>query len=274
MLLSGLTALLFPGTLWASPPFSEIVVFGDSLSDTGNFFLASNGEVAGPPYFEGRFSNGPTWVEVLAGRLGLPAPTPSIVGGTNYAWGGAETGDGLSFFGSPNVALQIESFVTDRGGFRGDELVVVAAGVNDLVWQPPVGPGEIVSNLRQDIASLAGAGARTFLVANSPIVNRKALTFNELLDKELYKLERTLGVTILRLDMAGVEARILLRPTDYGITDITDPACPDCGIGIPEPDATETLVPSPDTYFFWDSIHRTRVVHAIIGNAAADVLQP
>ena len=46
--------------------FSGIVVFGDSLSDTGNFFLASGGAVAGPPYFEGRFSDGPVWVEVLA----------------------------------------------------------------------------------------------------------------------------------------------------------------------------------------------------------------
>ena len=36
------------------PPIDHIVVFGDSLSDTGN---------------AGRFSNGPVWVEQLAARL-------------------------------------------------------------------------------------------------------------------------------------------------------------------------------------------------------------
>ena len=45
----------------------ELIVFGDSLSDNGNLYAAAG--VPGPPYFEGRFSNGPTWVEVLAERL-------------------------------------------------------------------------------------------------------------------------------------------------------------------------------------------------------------
>src|SRR5262249_46320253 len=117
--------------------FSELVVFGDSISDTGNFFLASGGAVAGPPYLAGRFPHGPGWVEVLAQRLGLPAPAPSLLGGSNYAWGSAETGPGLSFFGAPNVGLQIDRFLADRGGLAGDELVVVLAGGNDLAWQPP-----------------------------------------------------------------------------------------------------------------------------------------
>src|SRR5262249_42011574 len=78
----------------AEPPFSEVVVFGDSISDTGNVFLFTDGVAAGPPYFEGRFSNGPVWVEVLAQGLGLPAPAPSLSGGTNSAWGRAQTGPG------------------------------------------------------------------------------------------------------------------------------------------------------------------------------------
>src|SRR5262245_37490212 len=52
-------------------PFREVVVFGDSLSDTGNVFTVTEPVLAeaipvSPPYFQGRFSNGPVWVERLA----------------------------------------------------------------------------------------------------------------------------------------------------------------------------------------------------------------
>src|SRR4051812_18671090 len=62
----------------AEPAFQAIVVFGDSLSDTGN---------------AGRFSNGPVWVEALARGLNLPL-RPSQAGGTNFAVGGARLDPG------------------------------------------------------------------------------------------------------------------------------------------------------------------------------------
>src|SRR5688572_20221274 len=101
--LAGAVAFASALSAKAEGPFSSVVVFGDSTVDTGNLNLATGGAVAGPPYFSGRFSNGPAWVEVLAERLGLEAPAPCLIGGTNYAWGGAETGDGLSFFDTPNL---------------------------------------------------------------------------------------------------------------------------------------------------------------------------
>jgi phospholipase/lecithinase/hemolysin len=268
----GLAVFTIPVSVRGAAPFSEIVVFGDSLSDTGNLFLASGGVVAGPPYFEGRFSNGPVWVEVMAAELGLQAPLPSLVGGTNYAWGGAETGSGHSSFDTPNVGMQIDLFLADRGGFTGDELIVVAAGSNDLLWQAPYGPGEIVESLRKHIGDLAGAGGKTFLVANSPAGGSMAAKFNELLAEELDRLEDKLGVTIIPFDMAGVWQFVQFHPADFGLTNVTDPACPGCGIGIPDPDAIDTLVPNPDEYFLWDLIHPTRVVHAAIGQAAAEVV--
>ncbi len=271
-LFCNLAALALSASARAEPPFSEMVVFGDSLSDTGNVFVATGGVAAAPPYFSGRFSNGPVWVEVLADELGLPTPEASLLGGTNYAFAGAETGPGLSFFDTPNVGLQIEFFLAERGGFTGDELIVVAAGNNDLLWDPPWGPGHIVKNLRKHISDLAAVGGRTFLVSNSPVSGKKAAQLNKVLDKELPKLADKLGVTILRFDMAGVFTAILQSPGDYGITNVTDPACPGCNIGIPDPDAEDTMVANPDEYFLWDLLHPTRVVHAIIGLAAADVV--
>jgi phospholipase/lecithinase/hemolysin len=223
------------------------------------------------------------WVEVLADRLGLPAPAPSFPdppdNGTNYAWGGAETGLGLSFLGTPNVGEQIVAFKQDRGEFSGDELIVVAAGGNDLVFATPHGPAPAAGNLGQHIFDLAAAGGKTFLVANShvatlPVVSngerQRAATFNEKLDNELDELEATLDVTIHRFDMAGLQAAILQNPGDLGLTNITLPACVGCGFGDPAEDATVVL--NPDEYFRWDNIHWTRVVHERMGEEAAQVV--
>ena len=58
---------LVPG--WATADglpraFEQIVVFGDSLSDNGNQYK-NTGQPPSPPYYNGRFSNGPTWSRVI-----------------------------------------------------------------------------------------------------------------------------------------------------------------------------------------------------------------
>src|SRR5262249_33483507 len=63
---------------------------------------------------------------------------------------------------------------------------------------------------------------------------------------------------------------MLTDPGNFGLTKVTAPACPGCGIGVPAPDAGDTLVPNPDEYLWWDFIHMTRTAHEVIGEAAAD----
>jgi phospholipase/lecithinase/hemolysin len=286
-LLLGLTVPGLPGSARADAPFSELVVFGDSISDTGNAFLLTEGAAAGPPYFQGRFSNGPMWVEVLADELGLPAPDPSLIGGSNYAFGGARTGPGLSAFGTPNVGMQIDLFLADRDGLVGDELIVVAAGSNDLTGQGPYSPERAVRHLCEHIATLAASGGKTFLVPSlMPLgqlpgnrgtpregsLDARAAVVNRLLDRELPRLEEGLGITILRFDMGGLVGDMVRSPAAYGLTNATDPACPGCGVGFPEPNAADTLVPDPDEYLWWDFVHMTRVGHAVVGEAAAELV--
>ncbi len=68
--------------------YSQLVVFGDSLSDTGNLFALSGGLFPPPSdYYRGRYSNGILWVEHLAPRLGL-----SYRQETNFALAGAGSG--------------------------------------------------------------------------------------------------------------------------------------------------------------------------------------
>ena len=72
--------------------YSAIYAFGDSLSDVGNVFTALGGSLPANPYVNGQFSNGPVWVQDLANIAKLSPLTPSILGGTDYAWGDATTG--------------------------------------------------------------------------------------------------------------------------------------------------------------------------------------
>ena len=41
-------------------PFNQMIIFGDSLSDNGNVYIATGGAIPAPPaYTVGRFTNGP-----------------------------------------------------------------------------------------------------------------------------------------------------------------------------------------------------------------------
>src|SRR5438552_1130863 len=52
--------LIFPNL---APRFTHIYVFGDSLSDAGNVYTLTFHTYPAPPYWSGRFSSGPVWVE-------------------------------------------------------------------------------------------------------------------------------------------------------------------------------------------------------------------
>ena len=72
--------------------FSNVYVFGDSLSDAGFFrpFLASLGLPSSLVATMGRYTTnpGPVWSEIIAQFYGV-TPAPSNAGGTIFAQGGA-----------------------------------------------------------------------------------------------------------------------------------------------------------------------------------------
>ena len=78
------------GSKSSSGTYSQIVVFGASLSDNGNAVSIVPGLFPGAPYYPGRASNGLLWIDVVAAELGN-AVKPFVNGGTNYAVGGART---------------------------------------------------------------------------------------------------------------------------------------------------------------------------------------
>jgi hypothetical protein len=72
--------------------YTTLFASGDSLSDAGNDWIIDGNTDPVSPYYPGHFSNGLTWVEDLSTMLGLGTLTPSLPGGHDFAFGGAETG--------------------------------------------------------------------------------------------------------------------------------------------------------------------------------------
>ena len=123
----------------------NLVIFGDSLSDTGNAALATGGALPNPAlYYQGRFSNAPIWVDTLAKYLGEPAVRPSLAGGLDYAFGGATVAyqdQPPPFNAFPRVSQQVGQYLAGHTPAAND-LFVVWAGANDFIesFSSPTGP--------------------------------------------------------------------------------------------------------------------------------------
>ena len=122
--------------------FSQMVVFGDSLSDVGND--ASWASLEGFKTSNGRFTSDPTstppsagtgvWHEVLADQLGIARATTPSTGGQDWAYGGAVTGSGTQDLGIVhNVGQQVSDFFGQAMVFPSNTLYTIWAGGNDLI---------------------------------------------------------------------------------------------------------------------------------------------
>ena len=113
----------------ADTDYSDMVVFGDSLSDPGNVFVLS-GNVTVRPYPEGNiptlpypmgkgktYSNGATWSQLVAAQLKLNRATGPALRNqrfTNYAFGGARASSSAG--GDFDMSAQVTQYLADNGG--------------------------------------------------------------------------------------------------------------------------------------------------------------
>ena len=273
-----LTLLACPASHAAPVNFSDVVTFGDSLSDVGNTAshpLAVLASFFGDDTFDavtnGRFSNGSVWVEYLSTKLGLPgsASQRSDNSGDNYAHGGARTGSGTLTLGViDNVGRQVSNYTNARTP-TGNELFILWAGGNDLLDNAN-SPATIRNNMASHITALANDGAQRFLVLNLPLLgniprnlgtanqsslNNSAAQYNDLIETQLVSLQTTLGIDITLFDVESTFNRLQSEPATFGFTNTTQ-------------SAFSNNAADPDTYVFWDTIHPTTAAHKVLADAA------
>lgn len=273
---------------------SQIVVFGDSLSDTGNAYAATGGQVPPAPYSGGRFSNGPLWVEQLATKLSAPLPTPSSQGGTDYAFAGAATGatplgtqlgtpSGFSPFMTasgqfianvPSLPSQVASYIASlQGGTpAAGTLATLWAGANDF-FDGQKDPTVPAGNIANAVSALINAGMKNFLIPNLPDLSKtpfglsssaatqqglQALSvgFNSALAADLAPLAKLPGIHIYSLDTFGLFQHIQANPSQFGLSNVS-------GEGILSGN------PAAPGYLFWDDVHPTTAGQAILAAQAA-----
>src|SRR5213082_1700578 len=185
-----------------APVFTQVIVFGDSLSDDGNIahrvrdtigfsYPSSNFN-----YSDYRFTDDTntspaanlyvgTWHEQLEKTfLGLAVAKNSLDGGTDYAFGGATTKDGTqdrTIINNPfpfgggdftitidNMGKQIDDYLASHPT-DANALYILWGGGNDLFDDHSAqSVTDTANRVGALIGRLANAGARNFLVPNVP----------------------------------------------------------------------------------------------------------
>ena len=190
--------MLLPPSGPESNVVRRVVVFGDSLSDTGRLKRRLR-VLPRPPYWLGRFSNGPVWLDYIEAHTDLVVQ--------NHSYGGAAIthhdhvpGENLidwvresgQFFVSGSIEEQIDDYLdhelVERTLRRADETVfVIWAGGNDYISKEPItgvittflnAPGseagyeqvvdESIAALSEQVRRLYMAGARKFTLIDLP----------------------------------------------------------------------------------------------------------
>lgn len=289
-------AALAPAALRAQPaaPFTSLTFFGDSYSDNGNAYQLTGGAVPpAPPYFNGRFSDGPMWVDTFAQALGRPGDAaPAFVSNAasgNYATGGARSGATGTDGTLSGVGTQVARYLGAHPAADPTGFSAVFAGGNDLrdagaLTDPAARQALAVTaatNVLGEARALAAAGAGNVLLFTLPspgifpesqaIPGRPAIedevtaTFNATLAAGYAGLVGAPGGTRffdLRLDnlFTNIARDAAAGGSLYGINNLTAP-CFGPAVGFPP-------APSCDVSLFADDQHATTRGHTLIADAA------
>jgi len=268
LILSGLLILCLMFPFGASAiAYSNIIAFGDSLTD--------NGPADGHGF--GVYSNGPVWVDYLADSGHFNC------GLLDYAYGGATTGydnpaAGLSYTG---LNWQVDTFLS-TSTIPDDTLFTVWAGGNDFL---NMGTGDdpnlvitnAVTNIGTALTNLAVAGAEDILVMNLPNLgaiplnnsdplasaNAELITvgFNFWLDSTLNNLEIAFpSVHFYTPDVYQLLEDVIDDPSAFGFDNVTD--------------MLSTAGSTTDNYLFWDGVHPTTTAHLMLADYAYTAAVP
>ena len=290
--------------------YARIFVFGASFMDSGSHF-ALTGETAHPPFVllgpsygigGHHFSDGRVWVEVLAQDLKLtewakPAWRDPAYG--NYAIGYGRARD---FNWDPLPSLHDQVTAWEMNGYctgdidnpMYDTLFIVDSAYFDFLdfvyggQNPFVVLDEMTTAIQGAIERLRDCGAYNVLFAFIPPLESAPLPppptaqatqspseslsayYNYMLLKPRivdYFAAEPNSLNITTVDLFWLVGGMLSQPDAFGLTNVTD-TCVTFGV------TKGAICKNRDEYLFWDPLHPTKNVHAMIAEAAFAALPP
>ena len=265
--------------------YDSLIVFGDSLSDSGNAAIAvgsaaqtisGNGYVPKQPYivngFSGTFSNGPVWATDVAKALNLPL-SPSFAGGTNFALGGSTSGGlvlqaNAYFAMTGSLASPTALYVVEGGGNDARDALNTIAGCagNAACVGATVAAtaASFAANIGTIVDGLKAGGAQHIIVWDTPniglapaVTAAGASGIGSILATQmnLALAAELAGEGVSIFDIYGLGTSIAANPSAFGFLNVKD-AC-----GAP------SNACDPNTAEYWDGIHPTAFAHSVIADA-------
>ncbi|WP_211829777.1 SGNH/GDSL hydrolase family protein [Kistimonas asteriae] len=230
---------LFVSIITTPTPYAatinRLVIFGDSLSDQGRLYEFFHDKVpVSPPYWYGRFSNGPVWTDIISERY--PIKNLSEGGATlvNYATYSLA----IKYLYITYLGEEITHFLK-QDAFRPSDLVIIWMGGNDYIaydWLSQNDMERAVRELYLQVLRLRLKGAQQVLVINLPDMSQTPLakqekdagrlhlltiSHNQLLEETLLSILPSDFIQIY--DAYSVFEDILTFPDEYGLHDATTP---------------------------------------------------
>lgn len=296
LLIRWLAAAALTAAPLANAAYSGLYVFGDSLSDSGNNaivlgidagqVISGNGYIPSEgPYASGHYTDGAVWAQDLATALGVSA-APSLAGGTDYAFGGAQTGSsGFPF----SLTAQIGQLLPFPGSTApSDALYVVAGGGNNArATLASITPGSdptaaitaTALSYAIDIGNIvdrlqaAGVQNQNIIVWNTPNIGltpavqtlggaaaQLATSIASAMNNALQtRLSFEAGVKTF--DVFDFLTTIVTSASHAGLSNVTDACGAIAGC-------------DPSTYLFWDGIHPTSAGHELLAGALLALAVP
>jgi phospholipase/lecithinase/hemolysin len=296
-LLVTLGAFLLSGLVQALP-LHNIVVFGDSLSDNGNLYeLMKHQLPQSPPYYEGRFSNGPVWVEHISASYFPASPTDHLL---DYAVGGS----GVSEDDEDAVLFTLKKQVNDyllshEDKANADDLYVVWIGANNYLGLPSDVAqtlNDVNAGIVHSVEVLISKGAKHILLFNIPDLGKTpaatefdsaemmtvfSAQHNEMLYSSFNKLKQSHPqVEWLYFDLATMFSDVIEHPGAYGFTNVSE-MCSNAVVNEVTKKSVLNMVASVtpklnkdacDGYLFFDLVHPTAYAHRLIAEKVRDLL--
>jgi len=264
-----------------TPSFNEssLYIFGDSLSDVGNANIAAAGLVPDVNYYQGRFSDGLLYADILAAELNTPMK-PSREYGSNYAFAGMK---------SKAISAQVFNYQENVDGQADATAVfIVWGGANDLLGlvqeeNTAEDIDEAVDHIKNAIVNLSSIGAINIIVPNQVNLARLPRTiqsetqipgitaaaeslsiqFNTALNNMLIALSTEDDISTIPIDTFSLFEDIIANPNNYDFDNVTEPCYVKDEFSI-KLTGDETICDNPARYLFWDSIHPSTATHVIL----------